>query len=60
MQEGRSALCAFADWFPGVVASELEQAKSLHHQSRETSWTDRMLLARLIHRVGPRGLAGVA
>jgi hypothetical protein len=44
MGEERSALCAFADWFPGVVASELEQAKSLYHQSRETSWTDRMLL----------------
>ena len=40
----KSSLCAFADWFPGVVASELEQARSLGHQSRETSWTDRMLL----------------
>ncbi|MEN6541695.1 DUF6615 family protein [Parvibaculum sp.] len=40
----RSPLCAFADWFPSQVAAELEQARTLKHQSRETSWTDRMLL----------------
>ena len=40
----KSALCAFADWFPTLVAGELEQARALRHQSRETSWTDRMLL----------------
>lgn len=40
----KSSLCAFADWFPGLVGSELEQARALGHQSRETSWTDRMLL----------------
>lgn len=39
-----SALCAFADWFPILVAGELEQARTLNYQSRETSWTDRMLL----------------
>lgn len=40
----KSPLCAFADWFPNQVAAELEQARLLLHQSRETSWTDRMLL----------------
>ena len=43
-QRQHSALCSFADWFPSLVAGELEQARALSHQSRETSWTDRMLL----------------
>ena len=40
----KSPLCSLADWFPNYVAAELEEARSLRHQSRETSWTDRMLL----------------
>jgi hypothetical protein len=39
-----SPLCFFSDWFPAHVAYELEAAKRVRHQSRETSWTDRMLL----------------
>ena len=37
-------LCSFALWFSLLVANELEEARLLGHQSRETSWTDKMLL----------------
>jgi hypothetical protein len=40
----KSPLCGLADWLPSLVAAELEEARTLAHQSRETSWTDRMLL----------------
>lgn len=39
-----SKLCDFSLWFSMLVAHELEEARLLNHQSRETSWTDRMLL----------------
>lgn len=37
-------ICGFAVWFSMLVARELEEARLVDHQSRETSWTDRMLL----------------
>lgn len=39
-----TTLCDFSLWFSTLVAHELEEARILDHQSRETSWTDRMLL----------------
>jgi len=36
-------LCDFTCWFSMLVAKELEEARLLGHQSRETTWTDRML-----------------
>lgn len=39
-----SPLCLFSSLFPGIVGSELDDAKGVSHQARETSYTDRMLL----------------
>jgi len=39
-----SIMCNFATWFSLLVGNELEEARLLGHQSRETTWTDRMLL----------------
>lgn len=39
-----SPLCLFSGLFPGTVGSELDDAKAVFHQARETSYTDRMLL----------------
>lgn len=39
-----SPLCLFAGLFPGTVGSELDDAKAVYHQARETSYTDRMFL----------------
>jgi hypothetical protein len=39
-----SIMCNFATWFSLLVGTELEEARLLDHQSRETTWTDRMLL----------------
>lgn len=39
-----SPLCLFSGLFPGTVGSELDDAKAVSHQARETSYTDRMLL----------------
>jgi hypothetical protein len=40
----KSRLCAFADWFPGFIGAQLEEAHSLRHQAREVGLTDHMLL----------------
>ena len=39
-----TSICNFAKCFSLLVGVELEEARQLDHQSRETSWTDRMLL----------------
>lgn len=44
VSRSKSPLCAFASWFPARVGADLEEARALAYQSRETSWTDHMLL----------------